>query len=289
MLPMKISNTIFIPIAALIVTLFYACEKNITVDLPASKPEVVLEGYVEPGFAPYVYLAYSTGYFDPVDSAALAKNLIKNALVIISDGFTTDTMYELIPGYGYFYAATQMTGTIGRTYTLTVTTQKGEKLSAKTILHPPVPLDSIYYKTIENNDTLGFVWGRLTDPDTVGNYYRWLAKRITKDDTYYAPFGSAFEDKFINGTSLDFSFNRGVPPNSDSDEEDSDLYKKGDTVIVKFCAIDKTSYSFWREAETQSGNNGNPFGSVSPINSGVTGGLGIFCAYSPSYDTLICK
>jgi len=177
------------PIALLF--LFFAitaCEKNITVDLPASKPMVVLEGYVEPGLPPYVYLSYSTGYFDPIDSASLTKNLIKNALVIINDGFATDTMLEVIPGYGYFYASSNLLGTIGRTYTLTVTTQKGEVVNAQTTLHAPVPLDSIYFKTVENNDTMGLVWARLTDPDTLGNYYRWFAKRITKDDTYYAIF-----------------------------------------------------------------------------------------------------
>ncbi|MEO8146241.1 MAG: DUF4249 domain-containing protein [Bacteroidia bacterium] len=290
----KSRNIFSVAIAIIVISsllLLSACEKNITVDLPASKSEVVVEGYVETGTPPYVYLSYSTDYFAAIDSASLINYTIKGATVTISDGIITDTLLEISPSYGYFYVSTKLTGTVGRTYTLTVKTTNGEIVTAQTTLHQPVPLDSLWFKTQPNNDTLGFTWARMTDPDTSGNNYRWFAKRLHKDSLFIAPFGSSFEDKFINGTTFDFAFNRGELPNSSSDPNDitTGFYSVGDTVVVKFCTMDNNSYTFWRDAETQSTNNGNPFGSISPITSGVKGGLGIFCAYGASYDTVICK
>jgi hypothetical protein len=53
------------------------------------------------------------------------------------------------------------------------------------------------------------------DPDTLGNGYRWLAKRINagpdggpKDAGFVAPFFSVFEDRFVNGLTFDFNFAR---------------------------------------------------------------------------------
>lgn len=281
--------TVFASIASAL--FLSSCEKNITVDLPPSASQVVVEGYVEIGTPPYVYLSYSTDYFAPVDSAALLNYTIKGATVTISDGIVTDTLQELNPATGYIYVSTKLIGTVGRTYTLTVKTTNGEVVTAQTTMHTPVKLDSVYFKPQLNVDTLGFAWASLTDPDTIGNNYRWFAKRLNQDDLFIAPFGSAFDDKFINGQSVTFSYNRGEEPNANTDPNDATVgfYQVGDTVVVKFCSIDNTSYKFWRDAETQAANNGNPFGSTSPIKSGVTGGLGVFCAYAASYDTIICK
>ena len=269
-----------------------SCEKNITVNLPQSPSQVVVEGYVEIGQAPYVYLSYSNSYFAPLDSQALADFTIKGALVTISDGLVTDTLTEAIPAYGYFYISTKLTGTINTTYTLTVKTKKGEVVTAQTYLHQPVALDSLWFKKQPVNDTtLGFVWARLSDPGTAKNNYRWFAKRLYRDSNFIPPFGSVFDDKFINGSTVDFGFNRGSSPNGADGNEDPALtgfYKVGDTVVVKFCSMDNTSFKFWRDADAQAVNNGNPFGAIAPVKSGITGGLGVFCAYAASYDTVIC-
>lgn len=280
----------FIPYALVIFSLLTSCEKNITVNIPSGKQQVVVEGYVEPGLPPYVYLSYSTGYFAALDSVSLINYTVKKATVVISDGITTDTMTEVLPDYGYFYASAKLTGVAGRTYTLTVKTQQGEIVTAQTTLHQPIPLDSVWFKASQGEDTLGFAWAHMKDPDTLGNNYRWFAKRIHKDSLFIAPFGSVFEDKFINGREFDFAYNRGSLPNTnDHGDIGHGFYQVGDTVVIKFCTMDNNSFRFWRDAETQSSNNGNPFGSTAPVQSGVEGGLGIFCAYGASYDTLICK
>ena len=132
----------------------------------------------------------------------------------------------------------------------------------------------------------------MHDPDAIGNCYRWFAKRLGKDDQFIAPYGSEFEDKFINGKSFDFAYNRGAEPNSTSADDtnaEEGFFKDKDTVVVKFCVITRESFDFWRLSETQAGNNGNPFGSITPVPSNIVGGIGIWEGISPSYDTVICK
>lgn len=269
--------------------LLAACEKNITVDLPRGEQQIVVEGYVEIGAPVYVFLSRTAGYFDPIDSSALASLAVKGATVTVYDGFTTDTLKEVIAGQGFLYLALKMTGVEGRTYRLRVETD-GKVITSTTSLPRRVFIDSLWFKLDNGRDSLGFVWAHMKDPDTLGNAYRWFAKR-TKDNNFIPPFGSVFEDKFINGTEFDFAFSRGELPNSANPDttEEKGYYKTGDTVIVKFCTIDMPVFKFWRSAENQAGNAGNPFGSPSYMQSNVVGGVGVFCGYSAMYDTLILK
>ena len=289
---------------AVLVLLFTSCEKDITVDLPRPASEVVVDGYVETGLPPYILLSRNSGYFDPISSNSLNQAAESNAIVTISDGVVTVPLHELITTYnGYnvrgVYVAidsvTQLPTMIaqpGKTYTLHITTSKGEKLSSAVKLNFSVALDSVWFKVQEYKDSLGFAWARLKDPDTLGNCYRWFAKRITKDNYFIAPNGSTFEDKFINGKDFDFAYNRGSLPNSsatDDNNVESGFYKKGDTVIVKFCAVDHATFQFWRDAENQIQGNGSPFSVPSNVKSNIVGGLGIFASYAPTFDTIYAK
>jgi len=283
---------------------FSSCEENISLDLPREDPRVVVDGYVETGLPPYVLLSRSSSYFDPINPGALNSFAESGAFVTINDGVKTVQLIELdtvVNGISLkgFYAALDsvtklptMFGEEGRTYQLTIITKDNQQLSSTAKLQPHIALDSTWFKVQENLDSLGLAWAHLTDPDTIGNYYRWMAKRITKDDLFLAPLGSAFEDKFINGQSFDFNALRGQIPNStkpDDIKEEAGLFKKGDTIIVKFCAVDRGTFEFWRDAETQISNNGSPFAVPSNIKSNITGGLGVFATYSPAYDTIIAQ
>jgi hypothetical protein len=290
----------------LIVILFVlaSCEENISLDLPREDPRVVVDGYVETGLPPYIILSRSSSYFDPINPGALNSFAESGAFVTINDGVKTVQLVELdtiVNGISLkgFYAALDsvtklptMFGEEGRTYQLTIITKDNQQLSSTAKLQPHIALDSTWFKVQENLDSLGLAWANLTDPDSIGNCYRWMAKRITKDDLFLAPLGSAFEDKFINGQSFDFTSVRGQIPNSNKPDDkniESGLFKKGDTIVLKFCAVDRATFEFWRDAETQMSNNGSPFAVPSNIKSNIFGGLGVFATYSPAYDTIIAQ
>jgi hypothetical protein len=282
------------------VTLISSCEKNVTLDMPSAETKLVVEGYVYQDTFPYVVLTKNAPFFSSLYSSALHQYVVRGAKVIVSDGITTDTMTEISIDQLTFYAAlnNNLKGHAGRTYTLRVEAE-GKTVTASTFIPPHIKLDSIWWKVQGEHDSLGFVWAHLTDPDTLGNRYRWFAKRINhypngdqKDDDFIAPIGSVFEDKFINGKSFDFFYNRGSLPNSTKDDDNNvekEYFKRGDTIVIRFCTIDRSNFQFWRDEETQVSNNGNPFANPSPVSGNINGGLGIWGGYSVTYDTIIAR
>jgi hypothetical protein len=278
--------------------LFPSCEKNITLNLPIAESKIVVEGYVFQDTFPYAFITRNAPFFSTLDSSALQQYIVHGATVTVSDGITTDTMREYTLGQIVIYAClnNNLKGHVGRTYTLRVESG-GEVVTASTYIPQPVPLDSVWWKSQGEHDSLGWAWAHMTEPDTIGNYYRWFAKRINhypdgeqKDFDFIAPIGSTFEDKFINGKSFDFFYNRGNEPNSTKDDDNNDermFFKRGDTIVVRFCTMDRANFQFWRDEETQVSNNGNPFANPAPVSSNINGGLGVWGGYSVSYDTII--
>ncbi|HEV7230547.1 MAG TPA: DUF4249 domain-containing protein, partial [Bacteroidia bacterium] len=290
---------LYAAMAAYIISLS-SCEKNINISVPAVASQVVVEGHIETGQGAYVVLTRSSGYFDPVDTATLLQSIVKNATVLVSDGLHTDTLPMIvdvnyasttyIPLY-YKKANPTVIGKTGGTYYLTVIAD-GKKLSSVTTIPTPVKLDSIWYKYQAPSDSLGFMWAHLSDPASEQNFYRWYAKRLHKDKKYLPPFGATFNDKFINGTSFNFAYNRGIEPGSkakDDNNGEAGYFKKGDTVVVKFCSIDFYCYGFYSSYEAASASNGNPFGSPSNIRSNIQGGLGVWGGFSTTFDTIVNK
>ncbi|MFN8165256.1 MAG: DUF4249 family protein [Bacteroidia bacterium] len=113
--------------------------------------------------------------FREISTNNILSNSVLGATVVVSDGTITDTLQQ-IPGYGV-YVGTTITGTVGKSYHLTVISN-GSTITSEASLPAPVPLDSVWWKVDGNRDSLGFAWAHLTDPDTLGNCYRWVAQRI---------------------------------------------------------------------------------------------------------------
>ena len=277
-----------------------SCEKDIELDLEQVPSQIVVDGYVEEGLPPYVILSYTSGYFDPVNAAALVNDALRGATVILDDGTDTIRLHEIslngtnVNGvYAALDSATLlpvMTGIAGRTYHLRIYTPEGRFAEATAKLNHAVACDSMWFRLNEDSDSLGLAFARLSDPDTLGNYYRWFAKRKNKDAQFIAPLGSVFEDKFINGLEFDFAYNRGQLRNStapDDNNEEAGLFKSGDTIIVRFTSVDRAVFEFWRDAETQLANTGSPFAVPANIQSNISGGTGLFATYSSAYDTII--
>ena len=204
---------LFIPVLTLFL---FSCTKEVTIELPAPEKKIVVDGGIYVGQFAEINLTQSTGYFDPIDSASLANYLITDATVVLHDGAFTDT---LVPAFNpnkpipIVWRGTTILGQIGRTYTLTVLAE-GKSVTSTTKINAPVQLDSAWFQLEPPHDSLGYAWAHMTDPVGNGNGYRWFAKRITKDPAFIAPFGSAFDDKFIEGASFDFAYNRPSSPGS---------------------------------------------------------------------------
>jgi len=278
------------------VLLLAGCSKNITLNVPMAPSQLVVEGHIEPGTTAYLYLSHNFNFYGTTSiTSILTSDVVHGAHIAISDGTTTDSMYETNPFIG-FYQNKVMKGVVGKTYSLTVIAN-GQTATASTTLLAPIKLDSVWFQVQPNADSLGYMWAILNDPPTPGNNYRWMAKRINKitamaDTTYVPPDESVFNDQLINGKKFEFFYGRGSLPGSraaDDSNIEAGYFKKHDTVVVKFCTISTAAYNFYNIYYFQLNNTGNPFGSPAPITGNINGGLGIWCGYGSSYDTVICK
>jgi len=285
---------------ATVVLSLTSCEKNVTVTVPGAEELIVIEGYIETGENPFLVLSRTLPFFGTINTSTVFQQTIQGAIVTIDDGNIIDTL-DQIPGIGV-YTTTRITGQELRSYQLRVVVE-GKVLTSSTYIPAAIPLDSVWFKVSGTRDSLGFAWAHLTDPDTLGNHYRWFAQRINKytfgdligrvkDSILIAPSGSVFEDKFINGKSFDLGYQRGNFRNSEKEDDLNDekfFFKKGDTIVIKFCTLDRAHFEFWRTEETQVSSNGNPFASPAPVTGNIDGGLGIWGGYASTFDTIIAK
>jgi hypothetical protein len=318
--------------------LLIGCEKEITVDLPEVEKKIVVEGTILPGETPLIILTWTQGYFEPTDASSLQNIFVHDAHVTITENGRVHTLdeicsSELTPDQLAFasnflglsieslqalnlcvYTKFSIPGTEDALFGAPNTTYKLEvhkdsyHITGETKIPSLVELDTVYFDIINPDfqDTLGILYGKLTDPDTVGNAYRWFAKRINrypanaqdanlrgkqKDLTFIAPFGSVYDDTFFNGLSFEFAYPRGIEANSTKFDDLNDeraFFKVGDTVAIRGCTIDRAAFKFIRSLEAQFGNQGSPFAVPFNLESNLQGGLGAFIGYGAVYDTVVC-
>ena len=266
------------------------CEKELDISIPSKPSELVVEGWIESGKNPEVILSLSAPYFSEIDSATILDYAVTVAKVTV---FTTtgSEILTLRPNVHYFpplvYRGVETFGRTDSSYSIEIV-YHGDTVTADTKIPDPVELDSVWFASDADQDSLGRVWISVTDDINEENYYRILFQRKGKDDRYIPPFTSVFNDKFFNGKTIELAFLRGY--GSLLDIEQDNYFRIGDTISVKFCSIDKEQFDFWNAYQYEIITAANPFASSNfRIKSNINGGLGIWGGYSATYYTIIAK
>ena len=282
-----------------------SCQEDIDLKILSGDRKIVIEGFIENGKFAEVIVTRNSPLSQSVDFNAI---MVSNAQVYVSNGVITDTLKldTLITSSNPFvYTGNTIVGVVGQTYFLTVIAD-GKTYTSQTTIPIPITLDSVWWKPQPPEDSLGWAWAHLTEPVGLGNGYRWYAKRPTKfvifegnplllDRRYVAPFGATFDDKFIDGKSFDFAYNRGYDATeqsyySDEPEKERGMYKYGDSIYIRFCTIDKAAQDFYQTFEAAQSSNGNPFASPVLILSNIQGGgLGVWAGMGATYDTIYAQ
>ncbi|NML40936.1 DUF4249 domain-containing protein [Chitinophaga sp. G-6-1-13] len=291
-------NLLMIIVAAVI--LFSACEKDISVNLQQQEPSLVVEGKFETNRYPQVVLTHSLGYFSQIDPAALLASFVHKAMVTVSDSVRTMTLLETIveiPGLGPVFAyvpdttrpSTAFKGKAGGRYTLKITADNKSYEAVTTIPLHNFHLDTIWWRRArQGDDTLkARLWARITDAATLGNYARYFTR--TNSDAFLPGLNSTLDDQVVNGTTFEIPVDAGVDKSKRTDPETYGYFNRGDTVTLKFCNIDKATYSFWRALDFAYSSTGNPFASPTKIIGNVPGAIGYWGGYAVTYKTVIIR
>lgn len=304
-------------------TCLASCTKEVKINIPGYKEELVIDGRIETGQPPVVLLSKTKNIYAATDLNAFLNGFVSGATVTVSDGTTTVQLDEIcsdnLPAGTEAIAAelfgvpeselanyhlcaystfnTAIWGQVGKTYELTVA-YEGKTYTAATTILPTVSLDTVYWKQDEDApDGNGFSWATLTDPGSQYNAYMWEVKRINiqsdglpRDKNFTPTYNPVFNDEFIDGKTFDFAYENPMSwIDEDAPEDLRGYYQVGDSVVIKFSTIERNVYEFLYRKTLQLQTNGNPFASPTSIPSNIQGGaLGVWAGYSPVFDTLYC-
>lgn len=286
-------------LAAILVLIFLtSCEKNINFNLNKAPDVLVVDANIENGHAPQVILTKSFNFFSTVTPALLANSFVHNATVSISNGIVTHQLKEYAYPVNadlnvYVYSidttnlATAFVGSFNTLYTLSITSGGNNYTAVTTIPVLSKKIDSLFWKPApfapDSNDVVLTI--KSTDPPGLGNYIRYFTKKNSKP--FLPGENSVFDDQVIDGTTYQIQLQPGIDRNVHV-PFDSNYFKKGDTVTVKLCNIDKSTFKFWSTWEYAFQSIGNPFAQPNKVLGNISNGaLGDFYGYAAYYKTLV--
>lgn len=267
------------------------CNDDFNLNLLEPDDKIVVDGWIDNGQFAKVLLTRNSPYFSSIDSISIRALVLTKAKVTVSDGEKSEILIlrrndNYFPPY--IFEGNEIIGDTGKTYTVTAE-YGGKTVWASTTIPKAVKLDTVYFKLLENSDSLGTINIEFTDPPDIKNYYRILSKRNRKDLKYMSSMIMGIDDIFFSGKKFGFSISRS--PNSYLSTKGNKYFQLGDTVGIKFCTIDKAHFDFWNSFQDEVMNRSNPFASsLSTVKSNIQGGgLGVWGGYGVSYFTLIIK
>lgn len=274
------------------------CEKNIDFNLKNAPDVLVVDAVIENGRAPVITLTRSLNFFNSISPALLANTFIHDADVVISNGTLNHKCKEYAVPLGagitvFYYSidsanlADAFTGEFNKTYTLNIRSQGKSYTSFTTIPALTKKPDSIWWKKapFQEDTNRVIMMARITDPPLLGNYVRYFTR--TNQGRFLPGDNSVFDDQVIDGTTYELRIDPGVDRN-DRIAYDSNYFKRGDTITLKLCNIDRPSFLFWSTWEYASQSIGNPFSQPGKVLGNISnGGLGAFYGYAADYRTLI--
>lgn len=295
----------------------FSCEKEIQINLNSEEEKLVVVGYIQERYPTYVLLSTSQSYFSPINSHTLSDIVVDNAIVYIerNDGiihpltFVDESLIDSfnlpidsleLPFPGFFVDLDYKQDNfakIGYNYTLKII-WNGDTITSVTSIPPKYPIDSIWVERKNNllNTHKCYIWARINDPDSLGNYFTAYFKRDIRwkpmDPLFIACARSVRSDLMTNGESYSTYFARSgrwlndedgvfLPFNTERTVDGEHV--KNDIVLLRIAHINKDVYKFWRSVDRMQDSNNNPFAEPMNLISNINGGLGIWGGYGLSY------
>lgn len=274
-----------------------ACEKNIDFKLNDADPLLVVNAEIENGKPPMVILTKSFSYYQTLSPQLLLNSFVHDADVYISDGNARHKLNEysisIAPGIeGYYYtvdSSTNFVGELNTNYFLEITDEGKMYNSQVKIPSIETSPDSIWFERAPDNPDTNkrVMYLKATDPPGLGNYVRYFTS--VNGRPFYPGENSVADDQVIDGTTytiiLPPGINRNDPPN-----RDDNYFYRGDTVTLKFCNIDRSTFRFWSTWEFAYQSIGNPFSQPNTVIGNISNGaLGNFSGYAATFVTAVAQ
>ena len=274
---------------------FVACEKDIELKLDPSENRLVVDASIENERPPIVFLSKSIDYFSKIKPDILSASFVTNASVTISDGkqevkLVEETITDTSGNRIIYYTTPRgslFVGKLKTTYNLKIQVASNVYTATTTIPEITRRLDSMWWEKLpfSEDPKASRVMLTATDKSGLGDYIRYFTK--VNSGPFLPGFTSVFDDDIIDGKTYTIPLDKGFDKNAQFVDSLA-YFRRGDTVTLKLCQIDKNTYEFWRTYEFSFQSVGNPFSSPIVIKSNISNnGLGYFGGYAAQYRTLI--
>lgn len=253
------TRTTFIAIlaTATAATLFYSCQKTVTLNLKNAPAQIVIQGEVTNAAGPYTLtINQSTAFYADNSFPPISGALVK----ISDDQGVTDSLTETSSGV---YTTHTLQGAPGHTYTLSVFAQN-KNYSAVSTMPTLVPFDSVTF-----DHSAGFGGKQIEaiinfqDPPGVKNYYQFIeyinGVQLTNNSIF------VFDDRLSDGRYISRTL-----------RNDSSRLATGDLLEVKKYDIGENVYNYWYQLDQSSGSGAfnttaSPANPTSNISNGANG------------------
>ncbi|WP_188764010.1 DUF4249 domain-containing protein [Emticicia aquatilis] len=237
---------------------------------------------------------------------------ITNASVSLSDGSKTiQLIYNAKLGY-YRALPTALPISVGKTYTITVSTPDGRKVNASTTVPNNIPIKEVKIDSTAVNDfqrgntvtnteyDVKVIW---QDKAGENNYYRAISEFIITygipdpkngKNIIYTPISTIVDLRTIDDKDTDgqlLSLNRNYLPTNigaNIQGQQLDLSKRLDKIRVGLFQTDIHYYNYHTSLRRQRENN-NPFAEPVLLYTNINGGFGCFGAYNATWQEFNAK
>ncbi len=247
--------------------IFTSCTEEIDIDLNKIEPQVMIEALVSTNGETNIKLSQSINFDEPNEFPA-----IQNAIVELSDNYgNNEVLSEQSPGV---YTSSSLTGNIGYTYNLIVTTEN-ESYSSSCQIPQQVPMDSITISKVpdnslrgNSNDSILKVTVFYKDPEGIDNYYHFIEYRNNEKIKSYI-----INDKFNDGLEVERNLNY----------RDREL-ESGDTLKIEMRCISAEVYEYLDDLNSLSAMSATPTNPRTNIENAT---IGYFSAHTSEIKFLV--
>jgi hypothetical protein len=241
---------------------FFACRKEIDIDLRTAAPLLVVQAEIAEGDSARVKLTKSRGFYEP--NVFLP---ITDAVITLSDDAGTAETLTLVGDTVYY--SYNMMGEAGRTYNLSIN-YDGKTYTSQSKLLPAVPIDTIITQVMPISEMPPIFSLTFTDPLGLEiNYYRF---RLFVNNEKKIKGEQVTSADILDGEVLTLPFM--IYP---EDNKQDTIYVAGDSIKFVMMTIDKGTYDFFA---------GLGRGKTNPASNISGGALGYFSAYSQVEKTV---
>lgn len=172
--------------------LLFACEEEITLEMPNNEAKIVVEGFIQPHFPIVLQLTTSKGYFDEITENELMDVFISdvNDIKVIRNSDNTEVSLSFVPldslgNIGLYSDLENFKPEFAReneSYTLEII-YNGDTITSTTTIpvaesETELMIDSVWYVEDELFPGFGDFYFSYNDADTMGNNIMLEAKRI---------------------------------------------------------------------------------------------------------------